>query len=120
MLPGKPVGVARSVDVAETIETLRYYAGWAEKLQGKHIPISSPHLCYTRHVRTRSRMFRPSLCSGARRRGWADHPVELSTDDDGLEAGPRARDRVHYRTQELREDSRHCAHGIAAGTAASF
>ena len=55
MLLGKPVSVARSVDVAETIETLRYYAGWAEKLQGKQIPISSPHLCYTRHVRARYR-----------------------------------------------------------------
>ena len=51
MRAGKAVSVARAVDVVESIETLRYYAGWADKLQGKQIPLSTPHLCITRHVR---------------------------------------------------------------------
>lgn len=63
--------IARHVDVAMTIEVYRYYAGWADKLQGKHIPVSclryhrdllmsvmieskygrfvANHMCYTRH-----------------------------------------------------------------------
>jgi acyl-CoA reductase-like NAD-dependent aldehyde dehydrogenase len=28
---------------------LRYYAGWADKITGLHIPMSSSHLNYTRH-----------------------------------------------------------------------
>jgi len=47
---GKPVSIAKAADVALTIATIRYYAGWADKLQGKHIPMASgDHMCYTRH-----------------------------------------------------------------------
>jgi aldehyde dehydrogenase (NAD+) len=27
----------------------RYYAGWADKVQGKTIPIAGDYFCYTRH-----------------------------------------------------------------------
>lgn len=27
----------------------RYYAGWADKWEGKTIPIDGDHFCYTRH-----------------------------------------------------------------------
>ena len=47
--PGKPASVAKAVDVAAAIATIRYYAGWAEKLHGKHIPIAGDFMCYTRH-----------------------------------------------------------------------
>jgi len=46
---GKPVGVAENVDVALAIKCFRYYAGWADKLQGKTIPIDGDYFCYTLH-----------------------------------------------------------------------
>lgn len=45
---GKPFSVAKAADLALVIKTIRYYAGWADKIHGKVIPISSPHLLYTR------------------------------------------------------------------------
>jgi aldehyde dehydrogenase (NAD+) len=46
---GKPVSVARAVDVAKTAACYRYFAGWADKVHGKTIPIDGDFLCYTRH-----------------------------------------------------------------------
>src|SRR5260370_35689004 len=46
---GKPVGFARGVDVASTVEHLGYFAGWPTKIEGDVIPVSQPQmLCYTR------------------------------------------------------------------------
>jgi aldehyde dehydrogenase (NAD+) len=46
---GKALSVARAVDVAKTIACYRYFAGWADKVQGKTIPIDGDFQCYTRH-----------------------------------------------------------------------
>lgn len=46
---GKPVHVANFVDIHLSIQCLRYYAGWADKIQGKTIPIDGKFLAYTRH-----------------------------------------------------------------------
>jgi len=46
---GKPYKVARAADLALTIACYRYYAGWADKIQGKTIPIAGDYFCYTRH-----------------------------------------------------------------------
>ena len=46
---GKPVSVAKAVDVAATVACYRYFAGWADKVQGKTIPIDGDYFCYTRH-----------------------------------------------------------------------
>lgn len=46
---GKPVSVAKRVDVAKSIACYRYFAGWADKVQGKTIPIDGDFFCYTRH-----------------------------------------------------------------------
>jgi len=46
---GKPVSVARAVDVAKAVACYRYFAGWADKVHGKTIPIDGDFLCYTRH-----------------------------------------------------------------------
>jgi aldehyde dehydrogenase (NAD+) len=46
---GKPVSVARAVDVAKTVACYRYFAGWADKVHGQTIPIDGEFLCYTRH-----------------------------------------------------------------------
>jgi aldehyde dehydrogenase (NAD+) len=37
------------VDVAATVACYRYFAGWADKVQGKTIPIDGNYFCYTRH-----------------------------------------------------------------------
>ena len=46
---GKPFSVAKRVDVAKSIACYRYFAGWADKVQGKTIPIDGDFFCYTRH-----------------------------------------------------------------------
>lgn len=45
---GKPVRDARKYDLPLTIECLRYYAGYADKIHGQTIPISGNYFCYTR------------------------------------------------------------------------
>ena len=46
---GKPRHVARTADLPLVIACYRYYAGWADKIQGKTIPINGDYFCYTRH-----------------------------------------------------------------------
>src|SRR5450432_3417645 len=46
---GKPYGVARVADLPLTIACYRYYAGWADKLQGKTIPVNGSYFTYTKH-----------------------------------------------------------------------
>src|ERR1700692_4774081 len=46
---GKPYHVARAADVALTIACYRYYAGWADKNQGKTIPVQGRYFTYTKH-----------------------------------------------------------------------
>jgi acyl-CoA reductase-like NAD-dependent aldehyde dehydrogenase len=46
---GKPVNLARYVDVAGTIAHLRYFAGWPSKIEGAVLPVTAPNIhCYTR------------------------------------------------------------------------
>ncbi len=45
---GKPVRDARHADLPLVVDCLRYYAGWADKIHGKTIPIRGNHFCYTR------------------------------------------------------------------------
>ncbi|KAL0938441.1 putative aldehyde dehydrogenase [Colletotrichum truncatum] len=44
---GKPYSVAVGEDLAETIATLRYYAGWADKIHGETIPTTPQKFAYT-------------------------------------------------------------------------
>jgi aldehyde dehydrogenase (NAD+) len=44
---GKAITMARG-DVAMSIETLRYYAGWADKIEGKTIDVNADTFTYTR------------------------------------------------------------------------
>jgi aldehyde dehydrogenase (NAD+) len=46
---GKPKHVALAADLPLSIACYRYYAGWADKIQGKTIPINGDYFCYTRH-----------------------------------------------------------------------
>jgi aldehyde dehydrogenase (NAD+) len=45
---GKPYFESRRIDLPEVIAVLRYYAGWADKIQGETIPVAGPVLNYTR------------------------------------------------------------------------
>src|SRR5579862_4408704 len=46
---GKPVKLARIVDVSQTVAWLRHFAGWAERVRGEVIPVRQPDMhCYTR------------------------------------------------------------------------
>jgi aldehyde dehydrogenase (NAD+) len=46
---GKPLRDARGADLPLTIKCYRYYAGWADKIHGKTIPVEGNYFCYTRH-----------------------------------------------------------------------
>ncbi len=46
---GKPLKIAKAVDVASTAAHLRHFAGWAERIFGSVIPVAQGDtLCYTR------------------------------------------------------------------------
>ncbi len=46
---GKPVGLAKVVDVRHAVEHIRYFAGWPTKIVGQTIPVAQPDM----HVYTR-------------------------------------------------------------------
>jgi aldehyde dehydrogenase (NAD+) len=46
---GKPYTDSFNADLALTINTYRYYAGWADKNHGKVIPVDGNYFSYTRH-----------------------------------------------------------------------
>ncbi|KAF8540993.1 aldehyde dehydrogenase [Trichophaea hybrida] len=46
---GKPITVTKTEDCVESINTLRYYAGWADKVTGKTIDVGPSKLVYTLH-----------------------------------------------------------------------
>src|SRR6266849_2451801 len=46
---GKPAHIARMADLTLTIACYRYYAGWADKIEGKTIPVNGPYFSYTKH-----------------------------------------------------------------------
>lgn len=41
---GKPMGMARHIDIAGTADYFRYMAGWPSKLEGSTLPVSVPFL----------------------------------------------------------------------------
>ncbi len=45
---GKPIRESKGGDLPLTIDCLRYYAGWADKIHGQTIPIRGNYFCYTR------------------------------------------------------------------------
>jgi acyl-CoA reductase-like NAD-dependent aldehyde dehydrogenase len=46
---GKPVKLAKLVDVGQTVAWFRHFAGWAERVRGEVIPVRAPDMhCYTR------------------------------------------------------------------------
>jgi aldehyde dehydrogenase (NAD+) len=45
---GKPISDSRAADIPLVIDCLRYYAGWADKIQGSTIPVRGDFFTYTR------------------------------------------------------------------------
>ena len=45
---GKPIRDSRAADLPLTIDCLRYYAGWADKIHGQTIPVRGNYFTYTR------------------------------------------------------------------------
>jgi aldehyde dehydrogenase (NAD+) len=46
---GKPYRDSIAADLPLTIKCYHYYAGWADKIHGKTIPVEGNYFCYTRH-----------------------------------------------------------------------
>jgi aldehyde dehydrogenase (NAD+) len=46
---GKPLKDSMAADLPLVTDCYRYYSGWADKIEGKTIPINGPYHCYTRH-----------------------------------------------------------------------
>jgi aldehyde dehydrogenase (NAD+) len=46
---GKLYRDSLTIDLPMTIKCYRYYAGWADKIHGKTIPVDGNYFCYTRH-----------------------------------------------------------------------
>ncbi|KAF9469111.1 aldehyde dehydrogenase domain-containing protein [Collybia nuda] len=47
---GKPVRIARDFDIGDTVQCLRYYAGWADKLTGQSLEVDNKtKVSFTRH-----------------------------------------------------------------------
>lgn len=44
---GKPIFESRKIDMPFVVELFRYYAGWADKIQGETIPVQAVFLNYT-------------------------------------------------------------------------
>ena len=78
---GKPYQVALAADLPLTIACYRYYAGWADKIQGKTIPVQGRYFTYTKHE--------PVGVVGQ------IIPVEFSAAHASLEARPRSCHRLH-------------------------
>ncbi|TCT01921.1 aldehyde dehydrogenase family protein [Paralcaligenes ureilyticus] len=45
---GKPLSAVKRQDMPAVIDTVRYYAGWADKIQGSVVPVRPDALTYTR------------------------------------------------------------------------
>ncbi|MBI3417654.1 MAG: aldehyde dehydrogenase family protein [Verrucomicrobia bacterium] len=46
---GKPINDSTHGDLPLALDCYRYYAGWADKIEGKTIPVNGPYFTYTRH-----------------------------------------------------------------------
>lgn len=45
---GKPINEALGYDIPSSAATIRYFAGWADKIEGRTIPVAGPYFSYTR------------------------------------------------------------------------
>ena len=98
---GKPIRDSRAADLPLTIDCLRYYAGWADKIHGQTIPV-------------RGNYFMLHAARAGRRRR-ADHPLEFPDADGRLEMGPGLGRRLHDRDEAGRANAADLPADGAAG-----
>lgn len=87
---GKPISAVLRQDLPAAIDTLTYYAGWADKIHGDTVP--DAQRCADLH----------GARAGRRRR--SDRAVEFPADDRHVEAGACAGLRLHHRHEARRTD----------------
>ncbi|CAK6975853.1 aldehyde dehydrogenase family 1 member A3 [Scomber scombrus] len=46
---GKPFLQSVFIDLEGSIKTLRYFAGWTDKIHGKSLPVDESFMCFTKH-----------------------------------------------------------------------
>lgn len=92
---GKPLNKALKVDVPLSAEHFRYYAGWANKIEGATIPVNARHVELHR-ARTGGRV-------------RIDRPVELSAADGGVEDRACAGRRELHHSEACRANPSQCA-----------
>lgn len=46
---GKPLSASKAADIPLSIDHYRYFAGWADKIHGKTIPVDGNYFAYTLH-----------------------------------------------------------------------
>ena len=76
---GKPISDSRNCDLPTVIKVFRCFAGWADKIHGKTIPVDGSFFCFTRHepvgvcgqiipwnypLSSQSGKLAPALCAG--------------------------------------------------------
>ncbi len=88
---GKPISDSRTADLPLVIDCLRYYAGWADKIQGNTIPVRGNYFSYTRREPT----------------GVVGQiiPWNFPTADGGVEMGTGPGRRLHDRDEACRADA---------------
>ena len=87
---GKTITDSRG-DMQGVVNTLRYYAGWADKIEGQTVPVRGNFLSL--HAAAAGRRRRP------------DHSLELPAADAGVEVGPGPGLRQHRRHEAGRADA---------------
>ncbi len=90
---GKPIRDSRAADLPLTIDCMRYYAGWADKIHGSG------------RAHPRQLFLLPAPRTGGR--GRADHPLEFPDADGRLEMGPGIGGRLHDRDEARRANAAH-------------
>jgi hypothetical protein len=114
---GKAFEIAKG-DVAAVADCLRYYGGWADKIEGKVIDTHPDVFSYTRqepvsprpHFLPKSLLFLPCPLSNILDWClWSNNSMELSLTHAGMETRPSARDRKHYCIEDCRADTPLCS-----------
>jgi hypothetical protein len=103
---GKAITMAKG-DVAACVGCLRYYGGWADKIEGKVVDTGPDTFNYIRKepVSFEIRQAEIIILIPIDWCLWSDHPVELPAAHVGMEDWPCRRRRQLCRPQDCRADS---------------
>ncbi|SJL01942.1 related to aldehyde dehydrogenase [Armillaria ostoyae] len=87
---GKPVRIARDFDIGDSVQCLRYYAGWADKITGQTLEVDNKiKWAFTKHEPI-------------------GHSLELPNQYVGMEGSTGIGSWLHYRHEAIRVNSTDC------------